>query len=127
MIVVRTTAFYRDARGRFHCSRLNNLYFCGHWLKMYLESINSQYFSILHASASVAVVPELHNYPRFRRLGARASTTVTSHTSYLPISQMIIVTPCGRLPSVRYSPRNSSIEGRSRDPHVCFRKELEVA
>ena len=32
-----------------------------------------------------------------------------SHTSWLPISQGITVTPCGRLASVRYSPRGSSI------------------
>ena len=50
-----------------------------------------------------------------------------SHTSCLPISQGIMVTPSGRLPSVRYSPRVSSIEGKSRDPNVCFMRELRVA
>ena len=94
---------------------------------MYPLSINSRYFSTLRASASVAVVPGLHKEPWFRRLGARASTTVTSHTSCLPISQGIMVTPSGRLPSVRYSPRGSSIEGKSRDPNVCFMRELRVA
>ena len=94
---------------------------------MYPLSINSRYFSTLRASASVAVVPGLHKEPWFRRLGARASTTVTSHTSCLPISQGIMVTSSGRLPSVRYSPRGSSIEGKSRDPNVCFMRELRVA
>ena len=94
--------------------------------KMYPSSINSRYFSILRASASVAVVPVLHKEPWFRRLGARASTTVTSHTRCLPISQGILVTPSGRLPSVRYSPRGSSIEGKSRDPNICFMRELRV-
>ena len=95
--------------------------------KMYPLSINSRYFSILRASASVAVVPGLHKEPWFRRLGARASTTVTSHTRCLPISQGIMVTPSGRLPSVRYSPRGSSIEGKSKGPNVCFMRELRVA
>ena len=63
---------------------------------MYPLSIILRYFSILRASASVAVVHGLHKEPRFRRLGARASTTVTSHTSSLPISQGIMVTPSGR-------------------------------
>ena len=38
-----------------------------------------------------------------------------------------MVTPSGRLPSVRNSPRGSSIEGKSRDPNVCFMRELRVA
>ena len=38
-----------------------------------------------------------------------------------------MVTPSGRLPSVRYSPRGSNIEGKPRDPNVCFRRELRVA
>ena len=58
--------------------------------KMYPMSFNSKYFSILCALAPVAVVPGLINETRFRRLGARASTTVTSYTSCLPISQGII-------------------------------------
>ena len=65
--------------------------------------------------------------PRFYRNvrnPARASTTVTSHTSCLLISQGIMATPSGRLLSVRYSPR---IEGKSRDPNVCFMRELRVA
>ena len=95
--------------------------------KMYPLSINSRYFSISRASASVAVVPGLHKEPSFRRLDARASRTVTSHTSCLLISQGIMVTPSGRLPSVRYSPRGSSIEGKSRYPNVCFLRELRVA
>ena len=37
-----------------------------------------------------------------------------------------MVTPSERLPSVRYSPRGSSIEGKSRDPNVCFMRELRV-
>ena len=88
--------------------------------KMYPLSINSRYFSILRYSASVAVVPGLHEEPSFRRLGARASTTITSHSNCLPFSQGIMVTLSGRLPFVRYSPRGSSIEGTSRDPNVCF-------
>ena len=94
---------------------------------MYPFDINSRYFSILRVSASVAKVPGLHKKPWLRRLGARASTTVTSHTSCLPISQGIMVTPSGRLPSVRYSPRGSGIEGKSRGPNVCFMRELRVA
>ena len=92
---------------------------------MYPLSINSRYFSILRASASV--VPGLHKEPWFRRLGARASPTVTSHTSCLPIFQGIMVTPSGHLPLVRYSQRGSSIEGKWRDPNVCFIRELRVA
>ena len=38
-----------------------------------------------------------------------------------------MVTPSGRLPLVRYSPRGSSIEGKSRDPNICFMRELRVA
>ena len=75
----------------------------------------------------MAVLPGLHKEPWFRRLGARASATVTSHTSCLPISPGIMVTLSGRLPSVRYSPRGSSTEGKSRDPNVCFMRELRVA
>ena len=70
----------------------------------------------------MAVVPRLHKEPWFRRLGARASTTVKSHSSCLPSSQGIMVTPPERLPSVRYSSRGSSTEGKSRHPNVCFRK-----
>ena len=103
------------------------MFFQGHRLKIYPLSINSRYFSVLRASASMAVVTGLHEEQWFRRLGARASTTVTSHTSCLPISQGIMVTPSGRLPSVRYSPRGSSIEGKSRDPNGCFMRELRVA
>ena len=58
---------------------------------------------------------------------ARASTTMSSHTSCLPISQGIMATPSGRLSWVRYSQRGSSIEGKSRDPNVCFMRELRVA
>ena len=64
---------------------------------MYPLSTNSRYFSILRASASVAMVPGLHKRPWFRIAGRKsihnASTTVTSHTSCLPISQGIMVTP----------------------------------
>ena len=62
-----------------------------------------------------------------RQKGHILSTIVTSHSSCLPISQGIMVTPSGRLPSVRYSPRGSSTEGKSRDPNVCFMRELRVA
>ena len=79
------------------------------------------------SSVTLSQTPGLHGEPWIRRLGARASTTVTSHTSCLPISQGIMVTPSGRLPSVRYSPRDSGIEGKSRDPNVCFMGELGVA
>ena len=46
--------------------------------------------------------------------------------SWLPISQGIMVTPSGRLPSVWYSPRGSSTEGNPRDPNVCFMREVRV-
>ena len=52
---------------------------------------------------------------------------MTSHTSTLPISQGIMVTPSGRSPSVRYSPYGSSIECESRNPDVCIMRELRVA
>ena len=81
---------------------------------------------MLRASASVAVVPGMYKERWFRRLGARASTTVTSHTSCSPISQEIMVTPSRCLPSVRYSPRGSSTEGKSKDPNVCFMRQLRV-
>ena len=92
---------------------------------MYPLSFNSRY-SILCASASEAMVAGLHKEPQFRRLGARAFTTKTSHTSCLPISQGIMGTPSGRLSSVRYIPRGSSTEGKSREPNVCFKRELRV-
>ena len=95
--------------------------------KMFPLSINLRYFSILRTLASVADVPGLHTEPRLRQLSARASTTVTSHTSCLPISQGIMVTSSGRLPSVWYSPRGSSTEGKSKDPNVCFMRELRIA
>ena len=88
-----------------------------------LSSI-SRYFSILRISASVAVVPGLHKEPWFRPLGGRDSTIVTSHTTCLLISQGIMVTPSGRLPSVRYNQRGSNTEGKSRDPNFCFIREL---
>ena len=40
---------------------------------MYPLSVNSRYFSILRASATVAVVPGLHKEPWFRRLGQRSN------------------------------------------------------
>ena len=95
--------------------------------KTYPLSISSRYFSISRLSASMAVVPGLHEEPWLRRLDVGASTTVTSHTSWLPISQGIMVTPCGRLPSVRYNSRGSSTEGKSREPNVFFMRELRVA
>ena len=61
LIVVRTRAFYRDAWWKFHCSRLKNP--VRRWF------------------------PGLREEPWFKRLGASASTTVTSHTSCSPISQ----------------------------------------
>ena len=44
-----------------------------------------------------------------------------------PISQGIMVPPSDRLPSVRYSPRGSSTEGKARHPNVCFMRKLIVA
>ena len=78
------------------------------------------------SSGTMSQTPGLHGEQWFRRLGARASTTETSHTSCLPISERIMVTPSGRLPSVQYSPRGLSIEGKSRDPSICFMRELRV-
>ena len=78
------------------------------------------------SSGTLSQTPGLHGEQWFRRLGARASTTETSLTSCLPISKGIMVTPSGPLPSVRYSPRGSSIEGKSRNPNVCFMRELRV-
>ena len=75
----------------------------------------------------MAVVPGLHKEPWFRRLVAGASTNVTSHTSCLPISREIMVTPSATLPSVRYNPRGSSIEGKSGDPNISFMRQLRVA
>ena len=62
-----------------------------------------------------------------RRLDSRVSTTVSSHSSCSLISRGIKVTPYGRLPSVQYSPRGSSIEDKCRDPNVCFMTKLKVA
>ena len=125
--VVSTTEHFRDAWWKFHCSRLKKTCtsIATGW-KKYPLSNNSRYFSTVRASASVAVVTGLHKQTWFRRLGARASTTVPAHTSCLPISQGIMVIPSGRLPSRWYSPRGSSIEGKSRDPNVCFMTKLGV-
>ena len=52
---------------------------------------------------------------------------MTSHTSCFPIFQGIMVTPSGRLPSVRHNSRGSSTEGKSRVPNVCLIREFRVA
>ena len=45
----------------------------------------------------------------------------------LPISHRIILTLSGSLPSVRYNPRDSRIEGKSRDTNNCSMSELRLA
>ena len=62
----------------------------------------------------------------FKRLSARTSTTVTSHTNSLPIYSFTRIYGY-RLPSIRYTPRGSSIKGKSRNLNVCFMSELGLA
>ena len=109
--------FHRgDAIWKFCCSRPKKLH--GQRLKILSTAYWFGTIPILLRISLGEVVPGLLKEPWFRRLSARASTTVPSHTSCSPISQRIIVTLSGCLPSVRYSQSRSSIEGKSRSERL---------
>ena len=102
------------------------LYIKSHRFK--ISSIVYQFavFHVLRASASMTVISGSDNDPWFGRLGTRSTTTVISHSSCYRISRGIKGTPSGVLPSVRYNPRCSSIEGKSRDSDIRLMRELRV-
>ena len=121
-------AFYRDAWRTFQCSRPTNPVLQGPPVENGINCLIIRNTSIFHT-----LQPRLRWFlggTRTLDLGVpceRASTTGTSHTICLPISQGIMVTTSALLSSVRYSPRASSIESKSRDLNVCFMRELTVA
>ena len=61
LILLRTTDHFTETREETFTALARTPYFHGIWLNIHPLSTNSQYFSFLHASASVAVIPSCIN------------------------------------------------------------------
>ena len=89
--------------------------------KMCPLSVKQTYLAVFNFSASSAAVPGLATDPFSILLGARRSTQVTSQTNCLPSSQGARV-----IPSDRFGPFGSRIEGTLMELRACFTSVLRL-
>ena len=93
---------------------------------MYPLLVKQTYLAVFNSSASAAAVPGLAIDPFSILLGARRSTQVTSQTNSSPSSQIAMVFPSGRFPSVHVRPFGSRLEGILMEISASFNRVLRL-